>query len=108
VSARKRGKELLAELEEQVGQQGVKLAYEKLQFGGLRLKSGLCWFKGRYYLFADRSKPVSERIDLLQQSLEELANLPDPSQRPRGAEEAGGEQTGPEVPEGPEREDRDA
>ena len=108
MSARKRGKELLAELEEQVGQQGVKLAYEKLQFGGLRLKSGLCWFKGRYYLFVDRSKPVSERIDLLQQSLEELANLPDPSQRPRGAEEAGGEQTGPEVPEGPEREDRDA
>ena len=105
MSARKRGKELLAELEEQVAQQGVKLAYEKLQFGGLRLKSGLCWFKGRYYLFVDRSKPLSERIDLLQQSLEELANLPDPSQRPQGAGEAGGEQAGGEAPE---REDRDA
>jgi len=88
VSARKRGKELLAELEGQVREQGVKLAYEKLQFGGLRLKSGLCWFKGRYYLFVDRNKPLGERIDLLESALEELATLPDPSQRPQEAEEA--------------------
>ena len=101
MSARKRGKELLAELEERVRQQGVKLAYEKLQFGGLHLKSGLCWFKGRYYLFVDRNKPLGERIDLLEQALEELANLPDPSQRPHG------EGAEPEAGETPEAQGED-
>lgn len=86
MSARKRGKELLAELEAQVREQGVKLAYEKLQFGGLRLKSGLCWFKGRYYLFVDRNKPLGERIDLLQSALEDLATLPDPAHGPQEGE----------------------
>ena len=82
MSARRRGKVLLAELEQQVRAQGVKLSYEKLQFGGLRLKSGLCWFKGKYYLFVDRYKPLGERIDLLEQALEELATLPEASQGP--------------------------
>lgn len=90
MSARKRGKELLAELEQQIRGQGVKLSYEKLQFGGLRLKSGLCWFKGKYYLFVDRYKPLGERIDLLEQALEELATLPDAAQGPPGAGEGEG------------------
>ncbi|MCB2227429.1 MAG: hypothetical protein KQH53_12185 [Desulfarculaceae bacterium] len=88
MSARKRGKEYLAELEQNIRQQGVKLSYEKLQFGGLRLKSGLCWFKGKYYLFVDRYKPPAERIDLLEQALDELATLPDPAHGPPAEEDA--------------------
>ena len=82
MSAAKRGKARLAELEREVRSKGVQLAYEKLQFAGLHLKSGLCWFKGRYYLFVDRLKPVGERVDLLEQALEDLATLPDPSLGP--------------------------
>ncbi|MCB2190675.1 MAG: hypothetical protein KQI62_03870 [Deltaproteobacteria bacterium] len=82
MSAAKRGKERLAELEREVRGKGVQLAYEKLHFAGLHLKSGLCWFKGRYYLFVDRLKPVGDRVDLLEQALEDLATLPDPSLGP--------------------------
>ncbi len=89
MSAAKRGKERLAELEREVRGRGVQLAYEKLQFAGLHLKSGLCWFKGRYYLFVDRLKPVGDRVDLLEQALEDLDNLPDPSLGPPDAFQPG-------------------
>lgn len=67
----------LQELEKLVKGQGVRLGYERLQFAGLRLRSGLCWFRGQYYLFVDRLKTVPERIELLQTALEELELLKD-------------------------------
>ncbi|MEW5913743.1 MAG: hypothetical protein AB1814_14375 [Thermodesulfobacteriota bacterium] len=82
MSAKKRGKERLAELEGQIKARGVQLSYEKLQFAGLRLKSGLCWFKGRYYLFVDKGKPVGECIELLENALDELDRQPPPEQGP--------------------------
>lgn len=69
------GKKLLADLENQVRALGVSLAYEKLQFAGLKLSSGLCWFKGNYYLFVDRYTKVGARIDMLKAALEELDHL---------------------------------
>ncbi len=69
------GKKLLAHLEDQVRGRDVHLAYEKLQFAGLKLNSGLCWFKGRYYLFVDRYKKVGERVELLKAALDELDRL---------------------------------
>ena len=65
----------LEDLEREIRAKGVRLAYERLKFAGLILKSGLCWFKGNYYLFVDRLLPVNARIDLLQGALEELAEL---------------------------------
>ncbi len=71
--ARKTKKQmLLEELEKEIKARGVKLAYERLSFAGLKLKSGLCWFKGTYYIFVDRLLPVQARVDLLQGALEEL------------------------------------
>ncbi|RJX31288.1 MAG: hypothetical protein C4525_12040 [Desulfarculus sp.] len=90
MSAKKKGKERLAELEGQIKARGVQLSYEKLQFAGLRLKSGLCWFKGRYYLFVDKGKPVSECIELLDNALEELERLEAQGGRP--PEEPAGEE----------------
>ena len=78
---RKSGKKLskiqlrLKELEKEVKDRGVNLGYERLQYAGLMLKSGLCWFKGRYYLFVDRRKKVRQRIELLEGALEELDRL---------------------------------
>ncbi len=92
MSAKKRGKERLAELEARIKDEGVVLAYEKLSFAGLRLKSGLCWFKGRYYLFVDKAKPLSERLELLESALEELVRLQAEGGHPVEPEEpAGGE-----------------
>ncbi|MFH1036175.1 MAG: hypothetical protein V1806_16860 [Pseudomonadota bacterium] len=65
----------LAELEKEIKRRGVRLGYERLEYAGLRLKSGLCWFRGSYYLFVDRLKAVPERLELLQNALEELDDL---------------------------------
>lgn len=68
-------KQRLMETEDEVRARGVRLSYEKLQFAGLQLKSGLCWFRGRYYLFVDRYKPPAARLELLGAALEELDEL---------------------------------
>jgi hypothetical protein len=66
-------------LEKRIKDAGVRLGYERMQFAGLRLRSGLCWFKGQYYLFVDRRKSVPERIDLLLNALEYLAGQTGPA-----------------------------
>lgn len=66
---------LLEDLESQIKKRGVRLGYERLKFAGLILKSGLCWFRGKYYLFVDRLLPVTARIELLQAALEDLDEL---------------------------------
>lgn len=63
----------LQRLEKRIKDAGVRLGYERMQFAGLRLRSGLCRFKGQYYLFVDRRKSVPERIELLHSALEYLA-----------------------------------
>lgn len=70
-----KGEKRLKELEKEIKARKVRLGYERLQYAGLVLQSGLCWFKGAYYLFVDRRKKVSERIDLLEGALEELDRL---------------------------------
>ena len=72
-----KGQIKLRELEKMIKSRGVRLGYERLQFAGLRLRSGLCWFRNQYYLFVDRLKSVSERIEVLQNALEELELLKD-------------------------------
>jgi hypothetical protein len=67
-----KGEKRLKVLEKEIKSRDVRLGYERLQYAGLMLKSGLCWFKGRYYLFVDRRKKVTERIELLEGALDEL------------------------------------
>ena len=68
----------LINLEKEIKKKGISVAYEKLQFAGLRLKSGLCWYKGRYYIFIDRLKSIGQKIDLLERALQELEEKPVP------------------------------
>ncbi len=70
-----KAQERLSVLEKEIKKRGVRLAYERLQFAGLRLKSGLCWFRGEYFIFVDRFKTVPERIELLAGAIEELDEL---------------------------------
>lgn len=65
----------LTELEKELKRRGVRLGYERLEYAGLRLRSGLCWFRGTYYLFVDRLKTLPERIELIQGALDELDQL---------------------------------
>ena len=74
--ARKTKKQIeLEKLEAEIKARGVRLAYERLNFAGLVLKSGLCWFKGSYYLFIDRLLPPASRAELIGGALEELDEL---------------------------------
>lgn len=75
MSTRRASKKYLAELEKQIKGRGVKVAYERLQYAGLVLRGGMCWFKGDYYLFIDRRKTVAERCDQLENALDELSML---------------------------------
>lgn len=70
-----KGQQRLAELEKEIKARGVRLGYERLEYAGLRLRSGLCWFRGNYYLFVDRLKALPERLELLQNVLDELDEL---------------------------------
>lgn len=89
----------LTELEKELKRRGVRLGYERLEYAGLRLRSGLCWFRGAYYLFVDRLKTLPERIDLIQGALDELDQLaasgrldqPDAPLAEAGAEAVSGE-----------------
>ncbi len=65
----------LLDLEKEIKGRGVRLGYERLEYAGLRLRSGLCWFRGTYYLFVDRLKSVHERIELIEGALDELDEL---------------------------------
>ena len=62
-------------LEARIKGRGVHLGYEKLQFAGLRLKSGLCLFKGRYHLYIDRYKNTAAKVEMLQNALAELDEI---------------------------------
>ena len=75
MATRRASKKYLAELEKQIKGRGVKVAYERLQYAGLVLRGGMCWFKGDYYLFIDRRKTVAERCEQLESALDELSQL---------------------------------
>ena len=62
-------------LEKSIKAKGVRVAYERLQFSGLILRSGLCWFRGNYHIFVDRHKTPQERYDFLEAVWTELQEL---------------------------------
>lgn len=90
----------LQALEKEIKDRGVQLGYERLQYAGLMLKSGLCWFRGRYYLFVDRRKKVRERIELLQGAIDELNRLAAEGRLERPLEDEGADRDQPEAAEG--------
>jgi hypothetical protein len=92
-----KGEARLKELEKRIKGRGVSLGYERLQYAGLMLKSGLCWFKGRYYLFVDRRKKLRDRIEMLEGALEELDRLAAEGRLERPFPEAEGPAATPEA-----------
>ncbi|RLC26777.1 MAG: hypothetical protein DRH56_04010 [Deltaproteobacteria bacterium] len=68
----------LAELEERAAERGIHLHYDLLEAAGLKLKGGLCRINGEYHFFIDRRKPVSARIEII----EDLLDRPLPEKTP--------------------------
>gem|GEM_PF-1481018 len=55
----------LSQVEQEIQAKGIKIRYERLEAGGLKLKSGLCRVKGQVYLFIDKRKSPQERLEIL-------------------------------------------
>ncbi len=64
----------LSELEEEVSKRGVHIHYDRLEAAGLKLRGGVCKVRGEYHLYLERRKPVSEKIDILIESLDQLTD----------------------------------
>ena len=61
----------LTELEEQLAQKGLQVHYDLLEAAGLKLKGGLCKIKGEYHLFIDRRKSAADKIEILQDHIDQ-------------------------------------
>jgi hypothetical protein len=60
----------LTELEEEAVRRGLQVHYDLLEAAGLKLHGGICKIRGEYHLFIEKRKPLSERIEILQDILE--------------------------------------
>jgi len=61
----------LTELEERLAQKGLQVHYDLLEAAGLKLKGGVCKIKGEYHLFIDRRKSAADKIEILQDHIEQ-------------------------------------
>jgi hypothetical protein len=60
----------LVELEEKAVQREIYIHYDRLEAAGLKLKDGICKINGEYHIFVDRRKSMVEKIDVLQDYLD--------------------------------------
>lgn len=56
-------------MEQEVAQRGIHLHYDLLEAAGLKLKDGICQIRGEYHLFVDRRKSMADKIEVLQDYL---------------------------------------
>ena len=70
--------ERLTELEDMASRKGIQVHYDRLEAAGLKLKGGICSVKGDYHIFVDKRKSTADKIDFLQNHL----NNPMPKDTP--------------------------
>ncbi len=68
----------LAELEDTASKKGIQVHYDRLEAAGLKLKGGICSVKGDYHIFVDKRKSTADKIDFLENHL----NNPIPKDTP--------------------------
>ena len=68
----------LAELEDMASKKGIQVHYDRLEAAGLKLKGGICSIKGDYHIFVDKRKSTADKIDFLENHL----NNPIPEDTP--------------------------
>jgi hypothetical protein len=69
----------LSALEEKLAARGLQVHYDLLEAAGLKLKGGICKIKGEYHLFIDRRKSAAEKIETLEDYVDQPfpENIPD-------------------------------
>jgi hypothetical protein len=69
----------LSALEEKLAGRGLQVHYDLLEAAGLKLKGGICKIKGEYHLFIDRRKSAAEKIETLEEYVDQPLpeNIPD-------------------------------
>jgi hypothetical protein len=60
----------LSQLEEKAAQKGIQVHYDLLEAAGLKIKGGICKINGEYHIFVDKKKSFADRIDFLQDYLD--------------------------------------
>ena len=65
----KRQKKTIAELEKIAKTLGIRVSAGDLRFGGLKLKSGQCLFRGETWVVVDRHQPFEEQVDVLSEAI---------------------------------------
>ena len=74
----------ILELEEKAGHKGIQIHYDQLEAAGLKLKGGICKINGEHHLFIDRRKSAAEKIEVLQEHVDNPLpedipeNMPEP------------------------------
>lgn len=66
---RKKIRNKLSELEERAVHKGIRIHYDLLEAAGLKLNGGICKINGARHIFVDRRKSNSDKIDILQNCL---------------------------------------
>ena len=61
----------LSALEEKLAERGLQVHYDLLEAAGLKLKGGICKIKGEYHLFIDRRKSAAEKIETLEDYIDQ-------------------------------------
>ena len=61
----------LSELEEKLGKRGLQIHYDLLEAAGLKLKGGICKIKGEYHLFIDRRTSTADKIETLEDYIDQ-------------------------------------
>ena len=59
----------LSSLEEKAVQKQIHIHYDLLEAAGLKLKGGICKINGEYHLYVDRRKSIADKIEILQDCL---------------------------------------
>lgn len=72
VRKKKKQEQTLRELENLAGRLGLKVSYGDMKFGGLKLKSGQCLFKGEPWLVLNRNQPFEDKLELFRDAFGRL------------------------------------
>jgi len=62
----------LRELENLANRLGLKVSYGDMKFGGLKLKSGQCLFKGEPWLVLNRNQSFEDKLELFRDAFGRL------------------------------------
>ncbi|MBF0531229.1 MAG: hypothetical protein HQK55_18570 [Deltaproteobacteria bacterium] len=65
----KKQRSTISLLEKLARARGLRISYGDLRFAGLKLKGGLCEFRGETWVVMDRRQPFDDQVDIFREAL---------------------------------------